>query len=106
MTEGSDFIKKLQDIRVDGMETSAPGFDELLATLNSLKNGKSANDIPAGYLKYAERSDKLVNEMVNMYDTIWSKDHIPKFWGHSKLVSMWKEPAKGSIKDPTTYRGL
>ena len=70
------------------METSAPGFDELRATLNSLKNGKAANDIPAGYLKYAERSDKLVNEMVNIYDTIWSTHHIPKFRGHSKLVSM------------------
>ena len=88
------------------METSAPRFDELRATLNSLKNGKSANDIPAGYLKYAESSDKVVNEIVNRYDTIWSKRHIPKFWGHSKLVSMWKGPAKGSIKDPTTYRGL
>ena len=62
-------MKKLQDIRIDGMETSAPGFDELCATLNSLKNGKAANDIPAGYLKYAKRSDKLVNEMVNIYDT-------------------------------------
>ena len=88
------------------METSAPGFDELRAMLNSLKYGKAANDIHAGYLKYAERSDKLVNEMVNTYNTIWSTHHIPEFWGHSKLVSMWKVPAKVSIKDPTIYRGL
>ena len=83
------------------METSAPGFDGFRATLYSLKNGKAANDIPAGYFKYAEMSDKLVNEMVNTYDTIRSTHHIPKIWGHSKLVLMWKGPAKGSIKDPT-----
>ena len=88
------------------METGAPGFDELRAALNSLRNGKAANDIPVGYLKYAERPDKLINEMVNIYDTIWRTHHIPKFWGHSKLVSMWKGPTKGSIKDPTTCRGL
>ena len=106
LIEAPDFIKKLQDIRVDGMETIDPGFDELRAMLNSLKNGKAANDIPAGYLKYAERSVKFVNEMLNIYNTVWSTHHIPKFWGHSKLVSMWKEPSKGSIKDPTTSRGL
>ena len=78
------------------METSAPGFDELRATLNSLKNGKAANDIPAGYLKYAERSDKFRRDG-NIYDTIWSTYHIPKFWGHSKLISMWKGPAQGSM---------
>ena len=45
LREAPDFIK---DIRVDGMETSAPGFDELRASLNSLKNSKATNDIPAG----------------------------------------------------------
>ena len=31
---------------------------------------------------------------------------IPKTWGHSKLVTIWKGPAKGKSDDPETYRGL
>ena len=34
------------------------------------------------------------------------KKLIPKEWGHSKLVCLWKGPGKGSPKDPSTYRGI
>ena len=31
---------------------------------------------------------------------------IPKHWGHSKLVTVWKRASKGSSQDPNAYRGL
>ena len=31
---------------------------------------------------------------------------IPREWGHSKLVTLWKGPDKGKADDPNTYRGL
>ena len=44
--------------------------------------------------------------MVKLYEIVWETHEIPKFWAHSKLVSLWKGPAKGSMKNPKAYRGL
>ena len=101
-----DFILKLQDVKIDCIQTSAPDLNEIRSTLKKLKNGKSANDIPAEYLKYAESSDEYVNEMVKMYKMVWTTLCLPRSWAHTKLVSLWKGPEKGSSKDPETYRGL
>ena len=51
-------------------------------------------------------SQIFTNELVKLYKTIWETKAIPKEWGHSKLVCLWKGPQKGSSKDPATYRGL
>ena len=47
-----------------------------------------------------------MNEITKLYETIWTTKAIPKEWGHSKLVTLWKGPAKGKADDPKTYRGL
>ena len=51
-------------------------------------------------------SSEFVEEIVKLYQTIWYTCTIPKSWGHSKLVTLWKGPTKGKVDDPTTYRGL
>ena len=44
--------------------------------------------------------------MVKLYDLIWLTKKIPKRWGHSKLVTIWKGATKGKIDDPSAYRGI
>ena len=51
-------------------------------------------------------SKEFVDEIVKLYQTIWETKTIPKSWGHSRLVALWKGPGKGKIEDPETYRGL
>ena len=43
---------------------------------------------------------------MKLYRTIWEILLIPKDWGHSKLITLWKGPAKGKASDPSAYRGL
>ena len=101
-----DYIKELQEIEVDGLNASPPDLKELKLTIENLKNGKSANDIPAAYVKHAMKCDKFAQEMVKLYETIWVTNKIPKDWKHSKLVALWKGTSKGSKDDPKAYRGL
>ena len=49
-------IKKLQDIRTDGVKTGPPDMAELKAVIKKLKYGKSANDIPIDFIKHAINS--------------------------------------------------
>ena len=51
-------------------------------------------------------SREFVDEIVKLYGTIWETKSIPRGWGHSRLVALWKGPGKGKIDDPKTYRGL
>ena len=51
-------------------------------------------------------NQSFVNELTKLYKTIWVTRKIPKEWGHSNLVCLWKGQEKGSAKDPSTYRGL
>ena len=100
------FIKKLQNVSINGIKTSSPDKDELRKVLKKLKNGKAANDIPAEFLKYAESSDEFINEMHSLFTSIWTTHAMPTTWGHTKLAALWKGASKGSVKDPAAYRGL
>ena len=82
-----------------------PEKDEIVGILKKLKNGKSSNDLPAVYLKSAIESEKL-NEILNLYKTVWLSKKIPFKWGHSKLVTIWKGKAKGKADDPSAYGGI
>ena len=62
--------------------------------------------IPTTFIKHALGSRDFVVEIVKLYETIWETKTIPREWGHSKLVTLWKGPAKGKAGDPNTYRGL
>ena len=44
--------------------------------------------------------------MVKLYTLVWNACKIPKEWGQSKLVTLWKGSAKGSIDDPKAHRAL
>ena len=54
----------------------------------------------------ALESSDFMNEMVKLYATIWETHVIPKSWGHSKLVTLWKGSAKGNADNPEAYRAL
>ena len=50
--------------------------------------------------------DEFSKEMTKLYKTIWTTKKMPKIWGYSKLITLWKGPAKGKYDDLSTYRGL
>ena len=79
---------------------------ELRTVIKKLKNGKSASDIPISFIKHALASTEFANELLKLYETVWATNMVPKEWGHSKLVTIWKGPGKGKQDDPSTYRGL
>ena len=101
-----EYIMQLQGIQADGLKTSPPDLAELKSTIRNLKNGKSANDVPASYVKQAMKSDKFALEMLKLYHSVWTTNEIPKDWKKSKLVALWKGAKKGSKDDPNAYRGL
>ena len=74
--------------------------------MRRLKNGKSTNDLKAIYLKTAIESNDVIEELVELYKTVWSTKKVPSNWSHSKLVTIWKGASKGKIDDPSAYRGI
>ena len=87
-------------------EILPPGEKEIIDIIKNLKERKSANDIPIAFIKCAIDSKEFVTEIVNLYQTVWETNTIPKSWGHSKLVAIWKGASKGKSSDATSYRGL
>ena len=106
LEDAPDFIKQLKTIDDTEMNIDPPGIEELESIVKSLKNGKSANDVPAEFVKCAMECDEFKLEMVKLFQSIWKTNKIPKDWGHSKLVALWKGPSKGSKSDPSTYRAI
>ena len=49
-TKAPEFLKKLQNLPENSVNTAPPSEDELFKTIMKMKNGKSANDIPAIYI--------------------------------------------------------
>ena len=105
LVDAPDFIQKLKEVPAD-FNKLPPEKDEIVGILKKLKNGKSSNDLPAVYLKSAIESEELINEILNLYKTVWLSKKIPSKWGHSKLVTIWKGAAKGKADDPSAYRGI
>ena len=105
LTDALAFITKLQEVNID-IRTAPPDHQEVREVRTDQKNGIAANGIPAAYLKYAAQSEELIDEMVRLYSIVWNTHQIPKSWGQSKLVALWKGSAKGKIDDPKAYRAL
>ena len=101
-----NFINRLPNIKNDSMRTEPPTSDEIRTALKTLKNRKSANDVPAELLKYAAEDTVFLNELTQLFSDVWLENKVPSLWGHSKLVALWKGPAKGKQEDPTAYRAL
>ena len=76
------------------------------STIKTLKNGRTANDIPTEYIKAAAENKEFLEEMVKLYRTIWETHAIPVSWGKCKLVLIWKGSSKGIASDPKAYRVL
>ena len=70
LQEAPSFIKQIQEINCADMRTCPPDLKELRNTIKKLKNGKSANDIPAAYVKSAMQCRKFQDEIVKLYQTI------------------------------------
>ena len=106
LTIAPDFVKKLHEISIDGIETGPPSREEITNVIKKLKRGKSASDIPALYLKHVTSCEELMLELTKMYELVWQTKMVPKKWCHTKLVAIWKGAAKGKADDPNTYRGI
>ena len=83
-----------------------PDEGELRDVIEKLKCGKASSDIPMTYIKKSMCINEFAEETLKLYQTIWLTQKIPKIWGYSKLVTLWKGPTKGHYDDPSTYRGL
>ena len=49
----SSFIRQLQDVNNTELDTTPPDLEKLKSTVKSLKNCKSANDVPSDFVKHA-----------------------------------------------------
>ena len=106
LTDAPAFLSKLQAISTEGIKVGPPNESELNYVIKKLKDGKSSSDIPPTFIKNALGCSEFRAELLKLYGTIWETLLIPNEWGHSKLVTLWKGPAKGKASDPNAYRGL
>ena len=84
------------------INTGPPDERELRRVIRKMKS----SDVPMEYIKQSMCIDKFAKEITKLYKTIWTTKKMPKIWGYSKLITLWKGPAKGKYDDPSTYRGL
>ena len=104
--EAPDYIKQLQSLDIQDIKTGPPDEEELRGVIKKIKCGKASCDVPMEYIKQSMSINEFASEMINLYQTIWLTKKIPKVWGYSKLITLWKGPSKGHHDDPSTYRGL
>ena len=83
LTEIPEYIRTLQKICCDSINSGPPAKTEIISTLKSLKNGKASNDLPAEFYKYSVTSDALINELEALFRQIWSTQQVPLAWVHS-----------------------
>ena len=102
----ADFINTLKEIPSDSINVEPPTSEEIKETIKQLKQGKSASDIPTEYIKAAIENPLFLKEITQLYQTVWNTSMIPKSWGHSNLVAIWKGASKGKKTDEKAYRGL
>ena len=106
MVDAPEFLQTLKEISTENIKVGPPDESEILCVIKKLKDGKSTNDVPSSFIKCALGCLEFKKELLKLYTTIWETLSIPKDWGHSKLITLWKGPTKGKISDPSSYRGL
>ena len=106
LVDAPEFLQTLKEISTENIKVGPPDESEILCVIKKLKDGKSTNDVPSSFIKCALGCLEFKNELLKLYTTIWETLSIPKDWGHSKLITLWKGPTKGKISDPSSYRGL
>ena len=99
------FIDELQALtRQADIDQSAPTIQEIQITLETLKNGKSANDFSPELVKVISDCPILLQNLHALLCKVWNDVDPPPAWANSKLQALWK--GKGSKKDASKYRGL
>ena len=79
LTNAPEFITNLKRIsNSTTIHSEAPNKTEIIDTLKRLKNGKSSNDVPPLYLKSAIESKEVIDELANLYKTIWMTEKLPQ----------------------------
>ena len=106
LIEAPAFLQALQAVSTEDIKVGPPDESEILYIIKKLKDGKSTSDVPSTFIKNALGCPEFKEELLKLYATIWKTLLIPKDWGHSKLITLWKGPTKGKISDPSSYRGL
>ena len=82
------------------INTGPPDEIELRRVIRKMISGKASSDVPMEYIKQSMCIDEFAKEMTKLYKTIWTTKKMPKIWGYSKLITLWKGPAKGKYDDP------
>ena len=106
LIDAPEFLQALKEISTENIKIGPPDEGEIVCVIKKLKDGKSTNDVPSSFIKSALGCFEFKKELLKLYTTIWETLLIPKDWGHSKLITLWKGPSKGKISDPSSYRGL
>jgi len=63
----ADFINLLKKIPSDSIDIEPPKSEEIKKTIEQLKQGKSASDIPAEYIKTAIENTLFLEEITRLY---------------------------------------
>ena len=99
LIDAPDFLQALKEVSTGDIKVGAPDESEICSVIKKLKDGKSTNDVPSSFIKSALGCLEFKKELVRLYATVWETSLIPKDWGHSKLINLWKGPTKGKISD-------
>ena len=106
LQDAPEFVQVLRQVSFEGIDSTAPEKEEIKKVISKLKNGKTGIDFNSTIIKVAMECEELLNEITKLFQSIWLTLKIPKSWGHSKLITLWKGASKGPIDDPSTYRGI
>ena len=86
------------------VDESTPKREEIIESISKLRNQKSSIDIPGELVKLAISSEQFVETIHNFYSEIWEKGEVPDTFGKGEISALFKN--KGSMKDPSKYRGI
>jgi hypothetical protein len=79
--------------------------EEVLLAVRKIKNRKAAglDGIIGELLKYACKSDLILNFFVAFFNSLFDRGIYPDSWAESIVLPLYK---KGDINNPNNYRGI
>lgn len=103
ISETPQYIRILQNSNIEILDQT-PSEEEITQAIKQLNNGKAAIDIEAELIKLAAGIPGFIAELHLYFTRIWTTKQVPKQWAISRICAIWKN--KGSMTDPTKYRGI
>ena len=70
LSEIPDYLKVLQDIETDGINTNPPEEDEIRNVIRKHKSGKATNDVLMAYIKHSINKGYLRNMQVILHHSL------------------------------------